>query len=315
MATSSPTTNQFYGREATLVYYPPLAKGSSPSTTLIGTSSIKAISGNGISMRGLRTQFKIERAICHVPSTADISITNLAESTRRQMVAKGGKIVLTGGYTGHTGQLFSGVVRTIDHIHEDENWVTRIQCGDGEEQFGYSIANLSIAPPAPVATVITAIANAMGLGLGNTNQILAANNSSWNGWVCGYHFQGLARNAMNKVVGTLGLEWAIQDGELRLDIPGKASSEPYYFLSPDTGLLGSPEHGSPDQRGIKSGMVKVKALLLPDIRPRRLIKLESDGLSGIMKVIRVVHTGDTEGPDYFTEMELRSPNDPFSAVG
>src|ERR1044071_7509029 len=75
----------------------------------------RSISGQVVEVQDLRVQFKIEKSLEKDPNTAEISITNLAESTRSQMQTQSAKIILRAGYLNTLGQIFVGDALTIDH--------------------------------------------------------------------------------------------------------------------------------------------------------------------------------------------------------
>jgi hypothetical protein len=62
-------------------------------------------------------------------------------------------------------------------------------------------------------------------------------------------------------------------------------------------VIGSPQHGTPDKRGLPS-IAKIKTPLEPQILPGMIVDLDSlrkDGLHGSQVVQHVRHEGDTAG--------------------
>jgi hypothetical protein len=66
--------------------------------------------------------------------------------------------------------------------------------------------------------------------------------------------------------------------------------------------VGTPELGSPAEK-TKPQTLKVKALLMPELRPGQLFQLNSIAHLGAYKCRKVTHSGDTHGGDWQTEIE------------
>ncbi len=100
----------------------------------------------------------------------------------------------------------------------------------------------------------------------------------------------------------LGLQHCIVNEEVIL-MPINGTTGEVYELSPESGLLGSPEP-VPYREGLPH-LLKARSLMLPDLRPGALIILTSDAHSGQYRCRSMEHQGDTEGGPWFTEVELQ----------
>lgn len=262
----------------------------------------------------LRIQFRVEKQLYTPPNTADISITNLSEDTRRGMQQTGAEVILEAGYAdaadadGHYPLLFHGDARTIDHIRHGTEWVTRIQCGDGEVGYRYAQANLSRPPGTAKADVAKALAQALqpsGIDVSAfLGQLGGALQFEVPDLAGGYAAQGNALEEFQKLAAPEGWIVSIQNGQLQV-VTTKGTTlgqQTVPLISAETGMLGSPEHGSPDKNGLES-ILKVSSLLLPQLVPGNLFKLEAEGNAGNYRAQKVVHTGDTHGGDWKTEIE------------
>jgi hypothetical protein len=248
---------------------------------------------------GLRVQFKVQKSLVPEPNTVDVSITNLAADTRAAMQAKGTKLLLEAGYLDATEVLFYGDVRTISHVRQGPDWISRFQCGDGEAAIAGSRVNESHAPGAKVSDVVTGLAKGMGVGLGNALDEVKKGNfrGGLDEFVNGVTLSGKTSSALSQTLKSAGLEWSIQDGQLQLLRPGTATTEDVVVLGPRTGLIGSPEFGEKKH-------LKAKTLLVPGLRPGRRVEIVSATATGLFRVEKVVHTGDTAGQDWYSECEL-----------
>lgn len=264
-----------------------------------------AIFVDDLEVTDLDAQFKAEKTLYQAPSTLDLSIFNLAAETRARMQKKGAKVVLLAGYEAKLETVFSGDARTIDHVRRGPDWVTRIQCGDGERAFKFALSSRSYKAGTSAKDVAIGLAKDLGAGLGNLAQQLATGNfrGGMDQFVHGYAFSGQASRGFDGVMRTLGFEWSIQDGQLQVLRPTEPTKDSIVVLSAETGLVGSPEHGSPDVKGVKPSVLKVRSLLQPSIRPGRRIKVEAVNTKGLFRVEKVTHQGDTLGQDWYSDIE------------
>ena len=108
---------------------------------------------------------------------------------------------------------------------------------------------------------------------------------------------------------------SIQDGSVYVTPRSQMSSARCAYISPETGLVGSPEpfHNDikPTKKVTKSSKkskkptdgVKFKCEMNGAILPEKTIWLKSHDYDGAFKVVSVVHSGDKEGKDWTTEVE------------
>jgi hypothetical protein len=118
----------------------------------------------------IRIQFTATKNLATAPNTLDLRITNLAEGTRRQLKDRDAQVQLEAGYTDDwmtvdgrrvLPTMFQGNARTIDHVREGPDWVTRIQCGDGEVTAAFSQISRTWGPGTVVGDVARDLAQAL----------------------------------------------------------------------------------------------------------------------------------------------------------
>lgn len=269
----------------------------------------------------LRIQFKIEKNLYTPPNTADISVTNLSEHTRRALQQFGAIVILEAGYQdqvffsdedheNHLPTLFKGTARTIDHVRQGKEWITRIQCGDGELAYRYSQASLSVAPGTSYADVAGKLAQTLqpaGVDVSQFMRQLLDGKFTFprEQFVSGYAVSGNALQELGKLLAPNGWAISIQDGQLQVVHGDGSTGEPAILISEGSGMLGSPEHCTPDKNGLQS-MLKVKSLLLPTLGPGDPFVIKARDNSGNYTAQKVKHTGDSHatGDDsWMTEIE------------
>lgn len=252
------------------------------------------------SVPGLRLVGKVTKTSQKEPNTAELTVYNLAPQTRAQMQTKGVRVILEAGYvsTGLT-QLFLGDARTIDHVRDGADWRTVIKLGDGERSFRFARASESFAGPCTVGQVVSYCADKMGLSMGNVSaKATLLDKQLAHGWTV----HGAASSEIDRVLRSVGYSYSIQDGALQVLAPGESIQNAIPRLDVDSGLIGSPEQGTPEKNG-KPTSLKFKSLLLPQARPGGRVYLVSLRYKGVFRLRKVEHAFDTMGGDWYTTME------------
>jgi hypothetical protein len=276
---------------------------------IVGTSA------NAKVIDGLRVQFKVKKSVNKEPNEGEISITNLAESSRAALQTKGIKVVLEAGYAGTLAQIFSGDVRYVSHTHDGPDWTSKLQLGDGETAYRFAFVSESFRAGTPISTVFSKVANA--LGLDSSDAIAFVRKMIPEQFTQGFASHGKASKELDRLLAGRGLEWSIQDGRLQVTATGQPTSGSAVLLSASSGLIGSPAFGSPEKsdKGVDAGSIpaagkkkqqvlKAKSLLQPSIRPGGRVQLDSLSVKGQFRVQSVTHSGDTHGGDWYSEMDL-----------
>lgn len=250
-------------------------------------------------IKGLRVTFKVVRDASPNPNTIDIAVYNLSEASRARFEAKGARVALLAGYKEQLAQLGSGDVRYAQSIKTGVDWVTKIEAGDGERAIREARVSESWRPGTPVSAVIAKTVKALQLDPGNalaTARTVAGEFSS------GYVQHHQASHELTRLLEPRGISWSVQDGRIELVPVNGALQETAPLLSPDTGLIGTPEFGTPEKPGAVA-ILKCRTLLQPRLRPKQRFELLSRSRRGIFIAQKVTHTGDTFGNDWFTDIE------------
>jgi hypothetical protein len=259
---------------------------------------------NGGDSQGMRVRFKTMKTLEKEPNNGEIVITNLALATRNALTAmgKGARIEVKAGYES-TGvfRLIQGDIRFIDHKRNGSDWETTIKCADGERAYRFARLSSSYAANTPVSAVVGNLIDAMQLQLGTPDVRGVLSRKVFHH---GYVVHGNAARALDRLLKSMRYEWRIEDGAVFiLAKDDKLPEEPIAEISSTTGLIGSPEMGTPDTSG-QPGMLEFKSLLVP-ARPGRQVKLFSERYKGFIDVIRVETNGDTHANDWYTSIRGR----------
>lgn len=259
---------------------------------------------------GLRITFKVEKKGSADPNTAQVVIYNLAETTRQQLSKlDSARVLLTAGYVGTAALLFAGDARRkvgIQHVRQGPDWLTKIECGDGERAYQDARFSGSFAAGTKVAEVAKAMARKLGVGLGNLEQALAGGGfrQGLSEYPLGFTAHGSASTELFRLLRGLGFEASIQDGQLLVLKPGEVAPGKAVLLSTRTKtIIGSPQYNSAEKdKG--APQLKVKTQLQPALKPGVPVKVESEAVSGSFKAKAVSHTGDTHGGEWTSDCLL-----------
>jgi hypothetical protein len=253
-----------------------------------------------------RIGFNVHKTTKEEPNTLDLEINNLAEKTRGALRMTGEQVVLSAGYADSFGILFSGDARTIDHQRQGTDWVTRVQCGDGERAYQYARFGESFKPGVLIKDVILAVARKTGLGIGNLEEALVSQKFRGNitQFVHGFSDNGPAFFVFRSLMKTVGWQYSIQHGQIQILKNGKDTISKAVLLTPETGLIGSPTFASPPRKG-GLPVLKIRSLLQPKIVPGGIVEVHSETANGQFRVESVDHTGDSYGGDWYSDVEGR----------
>jgi hypothetical protein len=257
-----------------------------------------------IKVDGLRIEFRVTKTLTANPNTLDLKIYNLSGTTRARMQKKHVPVILSAGYKGSSSVIFSGNARTIDHVRDRANWVTHAQCGDGEVAFQSSYSTISMAPGVLVRDQLVRILQDMTLNAGDAIAAIRRGDFTFafQRLQQGYSGQGPTIRLLDAALRPHGIHHSIQNMTVQL-LQGNASTKDLaVFLSPETGLVGSPDHGAPETPG-KPVYIKLQSLLQPSIRPGRVLQLKTQSFNGNYIVHKAEHHGDSHGHDWLTDIE------------
>lgn len=241
-------------------------------------------------------EFKVVRELAAKPNTCELKLYNLKQSTRAAITA-GDLVRVEAGYTSGMTLLFSGDVRRASSKVDGTEIVTTVEAGDGEHAINRARVLRSFGPATTIDTVVAALAEAAGVGVGNAREALvgAGLGRVSGGYPQGTVVDGSVADELTRVCASAGFEWSIQDGVLQLLRVGGALGRLAIVLSADTGLL--------EASTSKSGKLSAKALLIPDLVPGRKVEVRSPHARGVYRVTKAEYSGATNGDEWTASIE------------
>lgn len=264
----------------------------------------------------LRVSFKTNMTISTHPNTCDITIYNLSQSTRKEM-AQGLNQTFTvkvmAGYKGDRQLVYLGQSYEVKHARTGTDWISTIRCQEGREDFTKARVNVSIPPGASLLTVIETLAkNLPNIDITQVkkkvNEDIAAGKNPLKDFQNGFSSTGAQVEKLLQAIQNGGYEASVQmqsavatrNNETVANPRERNGFEVVNELTPESGLIGSPEVGL-------GGMISVRSLLNGHLLPHRQVIIRSQNLSETTyKIVQAQHTGDTWGQDWYTDLVVIS---------
>ena len=270
----------------------------------IGTTRISPREGVALDIA-----FEVEKSLAREPNTATVKVFNLGRQ-RRDALAQGAQLELRAGYLDLTSTLFVGEARRIYSERHGPDVVTMAEARDGGREYRTTRLDRGWSPGTPVAAVVDAAVEAMGIGAGNLGQYrdqLTLEEGGDDTFREGYVASDAAWRVLSTILLDCGLRWSVQSGNLQVRQPGQPAERTAVHLSPSTGLIGSPSRDIGGSRSTQQRMiVNASSLLRPGLYPGRIVVIESSEVEGNFRVKRCRYVGDTAGDDWRAELVLEA---------
>jgi len=245
----------------------------------------------GARITGGRITFAIEKTARSSANTATITAYNLGENNRKRMQTKDSSVILQVGYGGLLEVLFAGQVTRGSVRREPPDWLAQADCRDGQT----ALRDSTLARTWPAGTSRLSIVRELTAALMGVAAGVIEGGPLIGFTAAPLSVSGSVRRSLDARAADWGFSWYIVDGSVEVRELGKRS--PGYvtavLLTPETGLLGSPEW-------TEDGL-SLRALLTPRIKPGGYVQVKSRVVQGVFRVQSCRHSGDTHGAEWVTE--------------
>jgi hypothetical protein len=239
----------------------------------------------------VRTAFSVKKKEDGKSNKATITLYNLSEDSRGFIEKSGKEVILEAGYGDRLSIIFTGDIKKVTTTRNGSDVLTTIESGDGETQITDAHIELSLASGATDAQIINAAITALGLPTGVIKGLPNTANQN------GFAFSGRVSDLLDTMATKHDLIWSVQTGALQIMPNDENTGETAVLLSSNTGLIGLANK--------KDDGLEIVSLLNTELRPGRLIELESKLLTGpnIYKATTVEHKGDTQEGEFSSKVE------------
>lgn len=245
----------------------------------------------------LKIAFSVSKSISSSANAGEIEIWNLAEAHRNAVGKELDDIMLEAGYVppeggGNVGILFKGQMRDVEHRRDGPDIITRLSCGDGDKALRQATTSKAYPKGTRVEDVVEDIYKDLEKkGISRGEWKFPENMPAFKR---PYAVCGSCAREMDTLGRGRGFYWSIQNGAMEI-IPSDGYLGGVVLISPRTGMIDTPT--------ITDNGVKVSALLNPEIRPNRLVQVESEVLEmnaegGLYRVSEATYSGDNRDGDF-----------------
>ncbi|HCU24077.1 MAG TPA: hypothetical protein DF383_03590, partial [Deltaproteobacteria bacterium] len=182
----------------------------------------------------LRVKFKCEKNNESKPNPCEVSIYNLAPETRVSLESKNSSIVLAAGYEDTVETIFTGNITKVVHQQEGPDIISKLEVKDGGNRYRNAKIEKGFPPGVKTQQVLDELIAQLGLPRG---AVIGVPNSQY---ANGVSLSGLVKDRLDDICRKNGLQWSIQNGIVQVVPEGETTNDAVILLSPDTGLIGSP---------------------------------------------------------------------------
>lgn len=256
-------------------------------------------------IEGLRVSFDIEMTDTKETNKANIKLYNLSDDTIGFLEQKDSSVILQIAYDDDEyNTLYIGNIVEFDHEQNGSDFITTIECKDGFIPLSEKKLSLSFPANSTTAQILNRITSELNLTKGDYKNITNFVYKQ------GFSFVGNPGSALDILLNRIGYEWIINNNQLIISEKNKSDKKTVVrYLSPNTGLLNSPSRikNAPVKKSQKKDKLtdgwKIQSLILPDLQPKTLIKVQSEDFNNIFLIKKSKFSGDTRGSDWICEME------------
>lgn len=266
-----------------------------------GAGGSLIVNPGGVNLHELKIGFSVSKSISSAQNSAEIKLWNLAEAHRNAVGKELDDITLEAGYMppgegGNVGIIFKGQIRDVEHTREGPDIITTLSCGDGDKAFRRATISKSYPKGTPVKDVVEDIYSEL--------EKQGVKRGEWKfpedvkDFKRPYAACGGCKREMDTLGRGHGFYWSVQNGAMEV-IPGDGFVGGIVFISPQTGMIDVPT--------ITDNGVRVSALLNPEVRPGRRVRVESQVLemnaaNGEYRVSECTFSGDNRDGAFKVEL-------------
>ena len=265
--------------------------------------------GRVVTSTELRVKFEITKDLFGYPNLGKIAIYNLSLDRAVEISEEFTTVELKAGYANTLVLLFKGDIRNVVNRREGVDTITEIFAGDGDRPVRKTKFSKTFAPGTPILQMVKEVASSFNIPSAKLDGINSIQSN-----LNGITMSGSTKDLLNKLSDDYNFYWSIQDGQFTTQSrDGYDSANAVTVITRATGMIGSP--------AITEIGADVRTLLNPDLHPYRAFKIETPNVDvsvgnlffrnansiptlgvGLFRVNKVIHLGDTRGPDWSSNL-------------
>lgn len=234
------------------------------------------------------------------PNECEIYIKNLSKNTINSYIRKDKRLIINAGYQGNFGTVFNGYIADTDTGWSGTDKDTQIIGFDATEQYLNAFISKTYVPGTLASVIINDVLKGMGLTIGEITLTKDVQ------YTIGRSINGKRRDVLKDiVVNDCNTNLQIINGAVYIRAI-KQGLETGFVLTPQTGLIGSPEpvEDVNNEEKEKTADYRVTCQLNYRIKPMVRLKIKSSTFTGDCVVISGEHRASKKG-DFVTDMEVK----------
>ena len=278
--------------------------------------ALKVVIGNGneaYEFSDLHCRFQVRNADVQTLKTLDLTIYNVSKDMANRIGQKEfTRVEVSAGYQGNLGLIFQGDLTMIRLGWENatDSYVS-IQAADGDLAFNWGISNISLAKGyLPSDIYKKALQDLSKFGISQGYKPEFSQNPSNDALA----FCGMTRDLLRGLADNQKCRWSIENGQLNFLPINSVYPGAVPLITPASGLIGYPTQ-------TLSG-IEMLCLLNPQIRAGGKVNLGNSSINtlsiteklqtpavvptidgaGAYKVAQAIHTGDSRGNSWYTNI-------------
>lgn len=262
---------------------------------------------SGFDITGLKAVFNIEKSMSAEPNRSTIQIYNLAPAIRNFILSDAKRIIIEAGYedSEQYGLIFDGdIVKAVRRAAQSIDKITEVIAQDGDLFLNSGFISVSYGAGQTTQSVLSQMQGIADddMAMGNISDNLKGTKLAR-----GKAMFGQPKDYALMLAKTEGALFYVNDRKINLVKPGDLPEGQIVDLSPSSGLIGTPEQTDDG--------VTAKCLLNPLLNVNKLVHISNKFVqetkevgkaslsSGVYRIIKLKHSGDTTGNDWYTEFD------------
>lgn len=252
-------------------------------------------------IEGLRVSFRIEKTTKITSNTAKITVYNLSKSSRARFSILPAHVHLMAGYEDNLATIYKGDLSDSRSKKNSVNWMTEMLCGTGANVMGGARSSFTVGAGGTHLEQVKRLLSDAGIVMPTDKESML---KFLSGEVTpnGKAVHGASVKQAAKLMKKGGYRLSIQDDQIVVVDENKARFANATVISPDTGLIGSPEMGAPERKGAKP-VLSFRSYLKPEMKCGGFVSLFSRDLQGAFQIMKIVMIGDTRSKSWYSEVE------------
>lgn len=248
---------------------------------------------------GLRMNFICNKSRATVANDLVINVYNPNKDTIAKAGRVGASVRLYAGYEDEINLIADAQITTSNPLKQGVDLILKIECLDGMEFLKKTKISLSFAAGSTALQVLDSLRYQLAIPIE-----IAPDVETKVKFINGYSYAGGIAGALDEVCSRAKATWSILNGTLVVvGIKGKLDGQAFY-LSPNTGLIGSPTPIEDSTNSLTVGEIRrgwsFTTLLQGMINPFSTIEIDSLNVQGQYLVEKVEHKGDTHSQEWYS---------------